>query len=62
MHHDNGRAVLLSFLIGAIAGAGIALLFAPHSGKKTRHRIADMAEDAREYASDSAQKLKKKIK
>jgi gas vesicle protein len=64
MFHDdesNRAAVLISFLVGGIVGAGMALLFAPQSGKRTRGKIADLAEDARDYASDYANKLKKKI-
>ncbi len=53
--------ILASFLIGGIVGAGLALLLAPQSGKKTRAQIRDMAEDATEYASDYAKKLKSKI-
>ncbi len=58
---DNGAAVLMSFLIGGIVGAGLALLFAPYSGRKMRGRIADMAEDVRDYAGDYAKKLKDKV-
>ncbi|MEJ2683980.1 MAG: YtxH domain-containing protein [Candidatus Sulfobium sp.] len=64
MFHDdesNGAAVLVSFLIGGIVGAGLALLFAPQPGKKTRGKIADLTEDARDYASDYAKRLRKKI-
>ena len=58
---DHGVAVLISFLIGGIVGAGLALLLAPQSGQKTRRQIADMAEDARDAATDYARQLKKKI-
>jgi gas vesicle protein len=58
---DNGAAILMSFLIGGIVGAGLALLFAPYSGRKMRGRIADMAEDVRDYAGDYAKKLKDKV-
>ena len=58
---DNGAAVLMSFLVGGIVGAGLALLFAPSSGKKMRGRIADMAEDVRDYTADYAKKLKDKV-
>jgi len=58
---NNGGAVLISFLIGGIVGAGLALLFAPQSGKKTRGKIIDLAEDAKDYASDYAKKLKEKV-
>jgi gas vesicle protein len=57
----NGAAVLMSFLVGGIVGAGLALLFAPYSGRKMRGRIVDMAEDARDYATDYTKKLKDKV-
>jgi gas vesicle protein len=58
---SNGAAILASFLIGGIIGAGISLLFAPYSGRKMRGKIADLADDAKEYASDYAKKLKEKV-
>lgn len=62
-HRDDNYSVeiLASFLIGGIVGAGLALLLAPQSGRKTRAQIRDMAEDATEYAADYAKKLKNKI-
>ncbi len=59
--NGEGGTVVISFLIGSIVGAGIALLFAPYSGKKTRGKIADLADDARDYATDYAKKIKHKI-
>jgi gas vesicle protein len=64
MFQDNDNktgAVLISFLIGGIVGAGVALLLAPQSGKKTRKQMLEAAEDARDYASDYAKKLKAKM-
>ena len=62
-HEDDNKTgtVLISFLIGGIIGAGVALLLAPQSGKKTRRQILDAADDVREQASDYAKKLKEKI-
>ncbi len=62
-HEENNQGVniLVSFLIGGIIGAGLALLFAPQSGKKTRRQLSDMADDAAESASVYAKKLKDKI-
>jgi gas vesicle protein len=37
----NGRSILVAALVGAGVGAGIALLFAPCSGKDTRGWLAD---------------------
>lgn len=58
---DNVGAVLISFFLGAITGAGLALMLAPQSGKKTRKQMGNMAEDARDTASGYAKKLKEKI-
>ena len=58
---DKTGTILISFLIGGIIGAGVALLLAPQSGKKTRKQILDAAEDVRDSASDYAKKLKEKI-
>ncbi len=58
---NNGAAILMSFLVGGIVGAGLALLFAPYSGRKMRGRIVDMAEDVRDYATDYTKKIKDKI-
>ena len=58
---DRGAAVLISFLVGGIVGAGLALLFAPYSGRRMRGKISDVAEDVRDYASDYTRKLKEKV-
>ena len=36
-----GSSVATGFLLGAMVGAGIALLLAPRTGKQTRQRLAD---------------------
>lgn len=43
---------LIGFLSGAAIGAGLALLFAPQSGKETRAKIADVASDAKDKITD----------
>lgn len=58
---NQGATILVSFLIGGIVGAGLALLLAPQAGRKTRKQIADMAEEVMDYTSDYAKKLKEKI-
>ncbi len=39
---NTGKS-LLAFIAGAMAGAAVALLFAPESGEKTRKRIKEKA-------------------
>ena len=60
-NEDKNTNILVSFLIGGIVGAGLALLFAPQSGKKTRKQLAEMADEAKDYATDYTKKLKEKI-
>jgi gas vesicle protein len=39
----NAGSTLLGFALGAVVGAGLALLLAPDSGKRTRERLASTA-------------------
>ncbi len=58
---DTRLVALFSFLTGGILGAGLALLFAPQSGKKTRAQIRDFAEDIKDDTVEYAERLKKKV-
>jgi gas vesicle protein len=57
---DSGICCMLSFLIGAAVGGGIALLTAPKSGKRTREQLKRMARDAKEKAEDYYDEMKDK--
>jgi len=39
--HIAGSSVATGFVLGAMVGAGIALLLAPETGKQARRRLAD---------------------
>lgn len=47
----NGWHVLVAFTAGAAAGAVVAYLTAPRSGKETRAVLQDWAKDVRDKAS-----------
>jgi gas vesicle protein len=49
-------------LLGAVIGAGIALLTAPDSGRRTRRRIRRVADDLRESAGDRWDDLAGEVK
>jgi gas vesicle protein len=51
---DGAGTVVVAFVLGAIAGAAVALLTAPTSGEQARRAIADKAREGRERASDAA--------
>jgi len=42
------------FAIGVAAGAGVALLYAPQTGEKTRRQVRRKLEDASDYVRDTA--------
>ena len=65
MEYDHETQVLnfLSGLVlGAVIGAGIAILTAPESGRRTRRRIRRVAGDVREGASDRWEELADDVK
>ena len=50
------------FLLGAIVGAGIALLAAPEAGTRTRKRIRRVAGELKESAGDHWEELATDVK
>ncbi|HEU5360924.1 MAG TPA: YtxH domain-containing protein [Candidatus Deferrimicrobiaceae bacterium] len=58
--NDAVTAAILLFS-GAAIGAGIALLFAPASGEKTRKEIADYSRKTRRRAEDLADDLSRSV-
>jgi len=46
---------VLSFLLGAVAGAAVALLFAPSSGEDLRNQMQNEATRVRSEVSQAAQ-------
>jgi len=55
---DEGGAgagtVLMAFLVGAVAGAAVALLYAPATGKETRERLSEKAREGARKAGEAA--------
>jgi gas vesicle protein len=65
MDHDHEREVanfLTGLLLGAIIGAGVALLTAPRPGRKTRRRLKRAAADIRHGAADRLDQLADEVK
>ena len=59
MSRDEGAgagSVLLAFVLGAVSGAAVALLYAPASGRETREYLGDRAREGRERATAAADK------
>lgn len=53
--------IILAFVAGGLVGAGIALLTAPQSGRETREKIKDLAEDAKDKIKAAADDAKLKV-
>ncbi len=63
-HHEEGfgvGAILLSFLLGSMVGAGLALLVAPQTGVETRRKIRDLADDISDRAHEYMEHTKSKM-
>jgi len=59
MSRDEGAgagSILLAFLLGAVAGAAVALLYAPAAGQETREFLGEKARAGRDRAADAAAK------
>jgi gas vesicle protein len=53
---DSGAAgsIIISFVLGAVTGAAVALLVAPATGDELRRKLADKAREGAEKASEAA--------
>ncbi len=64
MARDEGAgagSILLAFLLGAVSGAAVALLYAPATGAETREYLGERAREGRERASVLADKSREII-
>lgn len=50
----NGGGMLVAFIAGAIAGAAVALLYAPATGDETREFLGQRAREGRDRAAEAA--------
>ena len=59
MGRDEGAgagSILLAFLLGAVSGAAVALLYAPATGRETREYLGERAREGRDRAAAMAEK------
>ena len=57
----NAGGVFVAFLAGGLIGAGLALLYAPVSGKEARVKIGDVLEDMKKRSEGFGVDIKKKV-
>ena len=53
MAKDNSGSLMVAFVIGALTGAAVALLFAPASGEETREFIGQKAREGKAKAREA---------
>ncbi len=58
----GSSGILVAFVLGALAGAAIAILYAPASGKETREFLGEKAREGRERAAGAAQKTREVLR
>jgi gas vesicle protein len=64
MARDEGAgagSVVLAFILGAVSGAAVALLYAPTSGRETREFLGEKAREGRERAAEAAERSRQAL-
>ena len=57
MANDNSGSVMVAFVIGALTGAAVALLFAPASGEETREYLGEKAREGKAKVREGREHL-----
>lgn len=61
MTESNRSKVFVAPLLAGLLGAGLALLFAPRSGKQTRERMRMKAGDMKQQAQDNLANVRESL-
>ena len=57
MAQDNSGSVMVAFVLGALTGAAVALLFAPASGEETREYLGERAREGKARVREGREHL-----
>lgn len=58
---DSSSRMMTGFMLGAVLGAGIALLLAPATGEETRRRLRETASRLRDNADEALDRVRERI-
>ena len=64
MNRENGcsaTTIVVSFILGTVAGAAAVLLLAPQARKESAERIRDFSQNLKDQASDYLDQAKEKV-
>ncbi len=50
---SSGSSVMMAFVVGALTGAAVALMFAPASGEETREYLGKKAREGKDKAREA---------
>ena len=58
---SSSGGILLAFLAGGLVGAGLALLYAPVSGREARERLGGLAGELKKKSEEWTGEVKQKV-
>ena len=58
---SGATGIVVAFTLGALAGAVVALLFAPAKGEETREMISEKAREGRDKVNEAAAKTREDL-
>ena len=58
--HESGSSTLVSFLLGGLTGASLAVLLAPQSGEETRGQIRTRGREAARSSRELGARIKER--
>lgn len=58
---EQSSRMITGFMLGAVVGAGIALLLAPATGEETRRRLKETASRLRENADEAIDHVRERF-
>lgn len=59
-NNSSGSSLVLSFILGGVVGAAVAILFAPWEGRQTREKIKDLADEMKDKTNQFSGEWKEK--
>lgn len=62
VNRSSGTSILVAAVVGAAVGAGVALLFAPRTGKETREWLALKSREIKDRAATELERGKEAVR